>query len=203
VPHFDAGWTPRTPMPYFDMIVFAVIALSTLFAYVRGVVRELVAIASWIVGLVAALHYSNPAAALFSGFDISPAARHVLAFVLILFVVLLAGALVAQLLKGVVHGVGLGFVDRFLGAVFGVLRGALLVIIFALIAGLTGLPRHDWWQNSIAGPILAESALALRPYMPPEWEARLDFSASGKARAAGAQKASRAPDREAETCAES
>jgi len=190
-------------MPYFDIIVFAVIALSTLFAYARGVVRELVAIASWIVGLIAALHYSDPAAALFSGFDISPVARHVLAFVLILLVVLLVGGIVAQLLKSVVHGVGLGFVDRFLGAVFGVLRGALLVVIFALFAGLTGLPRHDWWQNSTVGPVLAESALSLRPYLPPEWAARLDFSASGKARAAGAQRASWVPDREAETCAES
>jgi len=176
-------------MPYFDMIVLAVIALSTLFAYIRGVVRELFAIASWIVGLVAALYYSDPAAALFSGFDISPVARHVIAFVLILLVVLIVGGIIAQLLKSVVHRIGLGFVDRFLGAVFGVLRGALLVVIFALIAGLTGLPRHDWWQNSTVGPVLAESALALRPYMPPEWAARLDFSASGKARAAGALKA--------------
>jgi membrane protein required for colicin V production len=190
-------------MPYFDMIVFAVIALSTIFAYVRGVVRELVAIASWIAGLVVALHYSDPAAALFSGFDIPPAARHALAFVLILLVVLIVGALVAGLLKSVVHGVGLGFIDRILGAVFGVLRGALLVVIFALIAGLTGLPRHDWWQNSTVGPVLAESALALRPYMPPEWAARLDFSASGKTRAAGALTASRASDGEIETCAES
>ena len=99
-------------MPYFDLIVFAVIALSTIFAFARGVVRELVAIASWIVGLVAAFYYSGPAAALFSGFDISAAARHVLAFVLILFVVLVAGALVAGLLKSVVHGVGLGCAAR-------------------------------------------------------------------------------------------
>ena len=190
-------------MPYFDLIVFAVVALSTIFAFARGVVRELVAIASWIAGLVAALHYSDPAAALFSGFDISAAARHVLAFVLILFAVLVAGALVAGLVKSVVHGVGLGFVDRILGAVFGVLRGALLVVIFALIAGLTGLPRHDWWQNSIVGPILAESALALRPYMPPEWAARLDFSPTGKSRATNAQSASRVPDGETEPCAES
>ena len=192
----------KPPMPYFDLTVVAVIVLSTLFAYVRGVVRELVAIASWIVGLVAALHYSDPAAALFASFDMPPVARHVLAFVLIMIIVLIVGALVARLLKGVVHGIGLGFLDRFLGAVFGVLRGVILAVIFALIAGLTGLPHHDWWQNSTVGPVLAESALALRPYMPPEWAARLDFSASGQARATGGLSASRAPDGETEPCAE-
>jgi len=190
-------------MSYFDLIVVAVILLSTIFAYARGVVRELVAIASWIVGLVAALYYSGPVAVLFASFDIPPAARHALAFVLVLIVVLIVGGIVARLLRNVVHGVGLGFVDRLLGAVFGVLRGALLVVIFALIAGLTGLPRHDWWQNSTLGPVLAESALALRPYMPPEWAARLDFSPTGKPRATNAQSASRMPDGETEPCAES
>ena len=190
-------------MPYFDLILVAVIVLSTILAYFRGVVRELVAIAAWIVGLVAALRYSDQGALLFASFDIAPAARHVLAFVLILIAVLVAGGLVAWLLKSVVHGIGLGFVDRFLGAVFGVLRGALLAVIFALIAGLTALPRHDWWQNSALGPALAESALALRPYLPPEWAARLDFSATGKSRGAGVASASRAPDGETEPCAES
>jgi membrane protein required for colicin V production len=190
-------------MSYFDLIVAAVIALSTIFAYVRGVVRELVAIASWIAGLVVAMQYSAPVAPLFAGFDIPPAARNVLAFALILIIVLIFGAILARLLRNVVRGIGLGFVDRLLGAVFGVLRGILLVVIFALVAGLTGLPRHDWWQNSTFGPVLAESALALRPYMPPEWAARLDFSPSGKARSAGAFSASRAADGEMDPCAES
>ena len=190
-------------MPWFDLIVVAVIALSTILAYVRGVVRELLAIATLIVGLVAALRYSDQGATLFAGLDIAPAARHVLAFVLILVAVLIAGALVARFAKGVVHGIGLGFLDRFLGAVFGVLRGALLAVIFALIAGLTTLPRHDWWQNSNLGPALAESALALRPYLPAEWAARLDFSAKGKTRDAGATSASRSRMRETEPCAES
>ncbi|MEO8675511.1 MAG: CvpA family protein [Casimicrobiaceae bacterium] len=190
-------------MPYFDLAVVAVIVLSTIFAFFRGVVRELIATVAWIVGLVAALAYADRVATLFAGFDIAPVVRHMLAFVLILLVVLAAGALAAWLLKSIIHGVGLGFVDRFLGAVFGVLRGALLAVIFALFAGLTTLPRNDWWQNSNLGPMLAESALALRPYLPAEWASRLDFSAKGKVPAAGAASASRAPDGETEPCAES
>ena len=190
-------------MQYFDLAVVAVIVLSTIFAFFRGVVRELISTAAWIVGLVAALAYADTVATLFSGFDVAPVVRHVLAFVLILVVVLVAGALVAWLLKSIIHGIGLGFVDRFLGAVFGVLRGALLAVIFALFAGLTSLPRNDWWQKSILGPLLAESALALRPYLPAEWASRLDFSAKGKVPAAGATSASRAPDGETEPCAES
>lgn len=183
-------------MPLFDLAVIAVIALSALFAFARGVVREIVALAAWVVGFVAAVRCSGPAAAIFAGLEISPAARHVLAFVSILAVVLIAGALVARIMKGAVHAVGLGFADRLVGGLFGLARGMLIALVFALIAGLTALPKHDWWQNSTFGPVLAESALALRPYLPPEWAARLDFSAPGNGPAAGAIRAARSPDGE-------
>jgi membrane protein required for colicin V production len=190
-------------MTLFDFSILALIALSVLFAFARGVVREIVALAAWIVGFVAALRYSGPGSELFAGLAIAPAARHVLAFVLILLVVLIVGALVAWLVKSAVRAVGLGFVDRLLGAVFGLARGVILAMVFALIAGLTALPRNDWWQNSIFGPLLSESAMELRPYLPPEWAARLDFSAPGKPGGAGAASARLAPDGETEPCVES
>jgi membrane protein required for colicin V production len=193
----------QTSMSWLDAILIAVIVLSTILAYVRGFVREVVAIAAWIVGFVVALRYSDHGAGLFASIDIAPAARHVLAFVVILIATLVAGSIVAWFLKSIVHGIGLGFVDRFLGAVFGVLRGALLTVIFALIAGVTTLPRHDWWQNSLLGPAVAETALALRPYLPAEWAARLDFSATGKTPGAKTAKAMRKPDGVTESCAES
>jgi membrane protein required for colicin V production len=172
-------------MTMLDIAVLAVITLSVLFAFIRGVVREIVALAAWVVGFVAALRYSEAVSELFSGISIAPAARHVLAFVLILVLVLIAGALVAWMMKSAVHAIGLGFIDRLLGALFGLARGAMLAVVFALIAGLTTLPRNDWWQNSIFGPVLAETAMAMRPYLPREWAARLDFSATGRPRAAG------------------
>jgi membrane protein required for colicin V production len=80
---------------------------------------------------------------------------------------------------GVVRAIGLGFVDRMLGAAFGVARGFLVVVAFALIAGVTNLPKHDWWQNSALGQPLAQAALSLKPYLPRAWGDRLDFSAAG------------------------
>jgi membrane protein required for colicin V production len=190
-------------MTGFDIAVLAVVVLSTLFAFVRGVVRELIAIATWIVGFVAAVRYSDPAGELFAGLEVTPAARHVIAFALILVVVLIAGALIAWMLKGAVHAVGLGFIDRFLGGLFGLARGGLLVLVFVLIAGLTALPKHDWWQNSAFGPPLAAAALALKSYLPQEWAERLDYSAPGRPPRAGATAASLTPNGERRQCVES
>ena len=74
--------------------------------------------------------------------------------------------------------------DRLLGAIFGVARGLIVVVIFALVAGVTALPKQDWWQNSTLGLPLADAALSLKPYLPKAWADRLDFSPAG-IRAAG------------------
>jgi membrane protein required for colicin V production len=63
--------------------------------------------------------------------------------------------------------------------VFGVARGLIVIVVFALIAGVTALPRQNWWQNSVLGVPLAQAALALKPYLPRAWADRLDFSAAG------------------------
>lgn len=167
-------------MTGFDIAVLVVIVLSTLLAFVRGVVRELLALAAWIVGLLAALRFSDPVALLFAGLEIAPAAKQVFAFALILVAVLLAGAIVAWMLVGMVRAVGLGFLDRFLGALFGLARGVLFVLALVLVAGLTTLPRRDWWQNAALGPTFVAAALALRPWLPQAWAERLDYSAAGK-----------------------
>ena len=166
-------------MNAFDLTLIAIVTLSTLFAFARGVVREVMALATWVVGLVVAFAYAAALAALFTRLDISVAARHVLAFALILIAVLVAGAILARTLSGAVKAIGLGFVDRLLGAVFGVARGVAVVVLFALVAGLTALPKEDWWQNSMLGRSLAEAALGLKPYLPRAWAERLDFSAPG------------------------
>ena len=163
----------------FDFALIAIVALSALFAFARGIVRELIALATWVAALAAAFVYSGPLSALFSRLDMSVAAKHVVAFALILIAILVAGGLVARMLSGTVKAIGLGFVDRLLGAAFGVARGLAVVVLFALVAGLTTLPKEDWWQNSMFGRSLAEAALGLKPYLPREWAEHLDFSAPG------------------------
>jgi len=163
----------------FDWIVVAVIVLSTLFAFLRGLIRELFALAAWIAGIVAALAFTPQVADWLPAAISSPPIRYLIAFMVIIVAALLAGALIAWPLRKAVHAAGLGFADRFLGSIFGLARGVLVVLAFVLLAGLTALPRTEWWQNSaLAGP-LTVAALALTPYLPGEWRQRLDHSRGG------------------------
>lgn len=167
-------------MTVFDGAVLGVMLLSMLFAYVRGVTRELIALLAWVVGFFAAVAFTPLVGAWLPDFGANPVVRYLVAFILILLAALVLGALAAWPLAGVIRKAGLGFMDRFLGAVFGVARGAALVMGFVLIAGITTLPRQDWWQNAALARPLAVAALSLAPWLPTQWSERLDYSREGR-----------------------
>ncbi|HSC98297.1 MAG TPA: CvpA family protein [Casimicrobiaceae bacterium] len=166
-------------MTTFDWTVILVVGLSTLFAFFRGVVRELIALIAWVLGFIGAIAYAPALGAMLPDISGYPSVRYLIAFALIIICALLAGALIAWPLTRAIHAAGLGFVDRFLGSIFGAVRGAAFVLAFVLVAGLTPLPRTPWWQSSALVPPLVASVLALRPYLPAGLISRLDYSPGG------------------------
>ena len=168
-------------MTTFDWVVVCVVALSTLFAFFRGVIRELIALIAWVVGIAAALVYAPALAAALPNVGAHPAFRYAIAFALVVLAALVMGALVAWPLSKAVRAVGLGFVDRFLGSIFGFVRGVMLMLAVVFVAGFTALPRTAWWQESALVPPLVAGIYALRPHLPPELAGRLDYSPNGVA----------------------
>jgi membrane protein required for colicin V production len=163
-------------MTAFDLMVIGVVGLSTVLAFMRGFVRVFVSLAAWIVAVVGAVRYSEVIGGMLPDFgETQGTTRYVAAFALILIGVLIVGGLVGYLLSRLVRSVGLGFLDRIVGAIFGLARGLLIAVLFVLFAGLTTLPRTDWWQNSVTSPALTAAALTLRPWLPRAWAERLDY----------------------------
>lgn len=167
-------------MTIFDWSVVGVVALSFLLAYVRGFTRELIALGAWVLGFLAALAFSPIVGAWLPEIGGSPVLRYIVAFVGIMILAIVAGALIAWPLSSLIRKSGLGFVDHFLGGVFGIARGIVLVLAFVLIAGLTALPRQDWWQNSALARPLVAAALSFTPWLPAEWARSLDYSREGR-----------------------
>ncbi len=166
-------------MTSFDWVVLFIVGLSTLFAFFRGVIREVIALLAWVLGFIGAVAFTPVVGAMLPDIAGHPSVRYVIAFALILIAALLLGALIAWPLSKAVRAAGLGFVDRFLGSIFGLARGIVLMLVFVVAAGLTGLPRTGWWQRSALVPPLVAGVFALRPHLPPELAGRLDYSPDG------------------------
>ena len=71
-----------------------------------------------------------------------------------------------SLLTGAIKAIGLGGVNRFLGAVFGLLRGFAVVTLAVLVCAFTDLPKSDEWQNAYSSPFFEGAASVAVPYLP-------------------------------------
>ncbi|MFN3595293.1 MAG: CvpA family protein, partial [Thiobacillaceae bacterium] len=94
------------------------------------------------------------------------ATRHLAAIVLVFILILVLATMSGTILAGMVKWVGLGFYDKFMGLIFGALRGGVIVLLFTLLAGLTALPHTELWQRArLSGQMEALAARAI-PWLP-------------------------------------
>ena len=190
-------------MTAFDYCVLAAVLFFAVIGLVRGIARELIALAAWVAAIVLAFLFGNEVAAWLPGLADAPLAKQLIAFALIFVATLATGALLGYTLAKAIRAIGLGVLDRLLGAMFGAAKGGAIALLFVLVAGVTTLPRSEWWQNSMLAPALATAALALRPWLPAAWAERLDYSRGGQRPARKGAAIAAALKGEPERCAES
>lgn len=154
-------------MTWFDYALIAVVGLSALIGIWRGLVREVFALAGWIAAIAVALLFAGEAARLIPPDFATPLVRTVIAFTVLFIIILVVVSIAGLLFTKAVRAVGLGFADRTLGGVFGFARGALILLVIALAAGLTAVPKEPFWREAKLAPPLETAAIAVKPYLPP------------------------------------
>src|SRR5258706_16015115 len=102
-------------------------------------------------------------------------ARVMLGWLGVFVVVLLAASLAGMLLRKFIKPGGLAAGDRTLGALFGLARGLLIWLAFALLAGLTRPPAPPVWEESFLGLPLAHTVIQLKPWLPSALAGRLRY----------------------------
>lgn len=166
------------PMTGFDYIVLIVLGLSVLVSVVRGALREVLALASWVVSGFVAIRFAPSVAGLFPAVVSNPQVRLGAAFVIVLLVCLMLFALASLVLTKLVAKSGLNGTDRTLGALFGLLRGVVILVLLVLLAGLTPLPREPAWRNAMFSPPLEALAIYARSYLPQRFTEHIRFDES-------------------------
>ncbi len=162
-------------MTWLDYAVLGAMAVSILWAVWRGLVREVLSLAGWVIAFLAANLLAGPLGEALPESIPGPELRVLVAFVAVFLLTLTVATLFAMLLSKVMKAAGLGSLDRTLGGLFGVARGLLIVMAFTLLAGLTSIPLQPVWKESFSGPVLGRAALQLRPWLPPAFAGRLRY----------------------------
>jgi membrane protein required for colicin V production len=168
-----------------DLVVLGVIALSAVFAFARGFVREALSIAAWAGAALITLYGFNQVYALAIRFVTTPLLADLAAgaglFLLSLIILTILTGYAARFLQST----ALSPIDRTLGLIFGLARGAFLVSLAYLALDIS-LPQNDrpvWINGAKSEPFLAQGASTLRGFLPESMQLKSAVAADDAQRA--------------------
>jgi membrane protein required for colicin V production len=136
-----------------DWVILGIVVASSLFGLKRGLIKEALSVANWIIALLIAATFRDPLASLLANHIDTPSLRQIVAFSALFFITLMIGALVNYLIGEVIKMSGLSSMNRILGMAFGLLRGFVVVMaLLLLIPPIIAIDEDRWWSDSALIP---------------------------------------------------
>jgi membrane protein required for colicin V production len=150
---------------WLDYILAAIVLASVITAVMKGFVQELISLASVVIGLVVAAVGYPRAALWFDDLTKSHEIALGLGFLVLFLGTLLAGALVGVVARKLIKTTGIQWFDRFLGGIFGLVRGVLIdaILLMALMAFAI---KPDAVRQSVLAPYVTTGTRVIALVMP-------------------------------------
>ncbi|HEX3350002.1 MAG TPA: CvpA family protein [Acetobacteraceae bacterium] len=162
-------------MNWVDLVVIAIVVFSALLAFMRGFVRELLGIGAWIGAAAWALTTGPIVQPRFEEWIGNPDIATPAAYGAMFLAALIFISIIANIIGGVVRGSLLGGIDRTLGVVFGLVRGAALVIAAYILCGM--VIETDRWPEPVLQartlPIAYQGAMWVTGFLPATYRPRI------------------------------
>lgn len=153
-------------MPWLDILIVAVLVISTAISVMRGFAKDAISLSAWILAFVVSISLADKFAIILPQ-SMEDARLRLGVAIAILFIATLVMGMVANfMLAGVINLTKAHNLDRSLGALFGFARGLVIICLLVVLGAFIGLNQVDWWQSSKLIP-LAESVIEmLIPILP-------------------------------------
>lgn len=132
----------------------------------RGAVKEMLAIVGWFVAFYVSKAYSVMLADFLPEGIPTEALKTLIAFLIILIAVLFLTGLLAMAISSMVSKIGLGWLNRFFGVLFGFAKGLLIACLLVFLAGLTNLPKEQMWTDALLSDPLEILVKSVLPWLP-------------------------------------
>ena len=152
-----------------DWGFLGILLLSILVGAWRGLVYEVLSLFNWAAAFVAARWFAPEVAERLPTDGASEVLRYGAAFVLVFVASVFVGSVLIWLVSKLFQAAGLRPADRALGAVFGFMRGAVVLMALAVLVAMTPLKTEAWWAQSRAAGWATALVKGLKPVLPPEF----------------------------------
>ena len=153
-------------MTGFDYAVLLIIGISIVVSMMRGAVREVLALVGWLAAIYVAKTYAMQLIPLLPADIPTEALKILAAYIIVFFGVLLVASLLIIALSSLIRKIGLNWLNRGVGALFGFARGLLIVSVLVFLAGLTSLPKDARWTNAMFSSPLEALVKTMLPFVP-------------------------------------
>jgi membrane protein required for colicin V production len=155
-------------MNYIDIIIIIILSFAMIMGFINGFVKEVASLAALIIGIWGAIKFASfTGAKLYDYFDMT--GRYVglisfiITFLIIVIIIHFIGILIDKLLKAV----SLGFINKLLGIVFGLLKSVLIMSIVFVVLNVIDERKPFLPKDTIEGSIfynpIADIAPAIFP----------------------------------------
>lgn len=146
--------------------MLAVLVTSVVVGLVRGFVFECLWLAGWVAAWFAAQWGAPELAPYLPAGGAGSALKLGVAWGLVFVAALVVWALLARLARMLIHATPLSLPDRLLGALFGLLRGAVFLLAVATVVAFTPASQSPGWRSSHGARWLEAALASLRPLLP-------------------------------------
>jgi membrane protein required for colicin V production len=153
-------------MIWIDYFIIGLVFNSLVFGFLRGFSREFFSLVFWLLAIGVGLSFSREFSVFLESKISHPLPKITVSFLSLFLITLIVGGFIRALLGESIKKPELTITDRLGGMIFGVIHGAVAVVVLVMLVGLTSLPDDLWWKESRLLPPFQLCAVWLRDLVP-------------------------------------
>lgn len=146
-----------------DWFILIVLIASGVISFARGFTKEFLSLFLWLVSFIAAISLEYLATPKINEFIGNEEISKIISYVVVFIIFIFVGGILIKFISKIVKWSGASGFDRFLGVLFGLIRGSIvLFVIFLLLP--SSLKTTDLISNSKITPVIQKYAPQIEEY---------------------------------------
>ena len=146
-----------------DWFILIVLIASGIISFARGFTKEFLSLFLWLAAFIAAISLEYLATPKINEFIGNEEISKIISYIVVFLIFIFIGGMIIKFISKLLKWSGASGFDRFLGVVFGLIRGSIvLFVIFLLLP--SGIKTTDLINNSKITPIIQKYAPEIEAY---------------------------------------
>jgi membrane protein required for colicin V production len=147
-----------------DWAILVILVASSLISLSRGFVKEFLSLFLWVFAFVISVNFEYLVTPQILKFITNPEVAKIISYIVVFVLAIYLGGIFIKLISKLIKWSGASGFDKFLGVVFGFIRGAILILVIFLIIP-SGVKSSDLVTNSKISPIINEYIPKVEAYL--------------------------------------